>query len=359
MQVVRGHLQAYDWGPVDGLVPWTPATGGPQAELWFGTHDNGPSPLRDGAGVAGGDLPVLVKLLAAARPLSIQIHPSARLAAAHLARQEQDSHAAHLVSDPHGKAEMLIALRDFEILEGFRDTRTSAAVFDGLGRGLAAVARPLHDGDLPAAVRAALAVPPDVVREQAPELPAAFLRAGLPQATSRTMAEVVRCYPRDPGVFVAALLNVRTLAPGEAVYVDPGTVHAYVRGLGLEVMNSSDNVLRLGLTSKVVAVDAALEALDVTAQPHPCRPQERDGVRRYAPQGAPFAVEVLRSSHTVAHRGRARTVVCLEGTADVGPTRLGPGEAVLLDAGDASVTVAADGRAVVAWDANDTAYGRG
>jgi mannose-6-phosphate isomerase len=353
MQVVRGHLQSYDWGPVDGLQPWTPPTGGPQAELWFGTHPNGPSPLRDGAGRARGAMPVLLKLLAAARPLSIQIHPPAALAAERFARQQQDPRAQHLLSDPHGKAEILVALQPFAILEGFRDPEVSARVMQHVGPAVEAVTRALRDHDLPGAVRCALALPRATVAAAAPLVPDAVRRAGLPQAGASIMAQVVACYPDDPGVFVAALLQGRTLQPGEAVYVDPGTVHAYVRGLGLEVMTSSDNVLRLGLTRKDVAVDAALAAVDLHAEPHPCAPHRHDGMLTYAPPGAPFAVDLLEDTRTRLAGGTARIVACLTGRAEVGEVALAPGDAALLQ-DDAAVTVTAEGRTVVARDATPT-----
>lgn len=340
MQTVTGHLQAYDWGPTDGLARWTDPTGGPQAELWFGTHQNGPSPLRDGGGVGAGAMPILMKLLAAARPLSIQIHPPAQLAAAMYAQSDP------LVSDPYGKAEILIALADFAILEGLRDPGESAKVFERLG--LDEMAHALSAGDLPAAIRAALSLPSEVVGQKAPVLPDAFDD----EDTAQIMAEVVACYPADPGVFVAALMNARTLAAGQAVYVHPGTVHAYVRGIGLEVMTSSDNVLRLGLTSKTIAVDPALEALDVHARPLACPPHVVQGIATYAPQGAPFVVQFLQDTTAVAPGGHARIVLCVEGHATVAGVGLRAGEAVLLGADEPQATITVDGSAAIARDAN-------
>ena len=145
---------------------------------------------------------------------------------------------------------------------------------------------------------------------------------------------MVECFPGDPGVFVAALLNARTLQPGQAVYVEPGTVHAYVRGTGVEVMTNSDNVLRLGLTTKTVAVDAALAALDVDAQPHPCDPVEVAGVRTYAPPDAPFEVDLITDAGT-SRDGRVvpgSSCAC-SGGVDVGGTALAPGDGRPADRG--------------------------
>jgi mannose-6-phosphate isomerase len=69
-------------------------------------------------------------------------------------------------------------------------------------------------------------------------------------------------------VLISLLLNRISLAPGQAVYLPAGNVHAYLHGLGIEVMASSDNVLRGGLTPKFVDVPellktVAFEAVDV------------------------------------------------------------------------------------------------
>jgi mannose-6-phosphate isomerase len=352
MELVSGFLQAYDWGPTDGLTPWTEPTGGPQAELWFGSHANGPSPQLNGDGAAQSKLSILTKILAAARPLSIQIHPPVELAQEMYETQAADPHTQALVSDPYGKAELLIAFEPFVILEGFRDPSVSAQAFSLMGPAMQPVAEALGDADIPAAITMLLTMTEDDVRHNATQLPTAFARAGMSQHTVDTITEVVDAFPADPGVFVAALLNARTLQPGQAVFVDPGTVHAYVRGLGLEVMTNSDNVLRLGLTSKTIAVKAALAALDVKAQPHPCDPEDVGGVRTYAPPGAPFTVEVLRDAHTTAQTGHARIVVCLMGLVAVGDKTLELGEGALLEAGEPDVAVSVDGVAIVAHHAD-------
>lgn len=347
MQVVRGHVQTYDWGPVDGLSRWTPASGAHQAELWFGSHPNGPSPLRDGPGGATQSMPILTKLLAAERPLSIQIHPPAAMARAQYDVQQADPGAPRLLADPYAKAEILIALEPFVILEGFRDPARSAQIFGLLGPGLQPAADALASGDVRSCVRSLLTLGIDDVFSNAAALREAFGQAGMPEHDARVIHDVVHYFPGDPGVFVAALLTARTVAPGQAVYVDPGTVHAYVRGTGIEVMNSSDNVLRLGLTTKTIAVDAALAAMSVQAQPHLVAARTRGGISTYAPDGAPFVVHDVRDDLCETLAGAARIVVCLTGRVVAGDTTLSAGEGLLLGADDPGLTVRADGRAVI------------
>ena len=131
MLVVRGAVKDYDWGITDGLAPWAGEhPGGTQAELWFGAHPGGPSPLVDADGDETGEvladrfdiaaIPLLVKLLAAARPLSVQVHPQLSVAAAGWAAQQTPG-APRVLSDPFEKTEMLVALEPFEAFAGWRD----------------------------------------------------------------------------------------------------------------------------------------------------------------------------------------------------------------------------------------------
>jgi mannose-6-phosphate isomerase class I len=113
-------------------------------------------------------------------------------------------------------------------------------------------------------------------------------------------------------------------------------------------MTNSDNVLRLGLTSKTIAIEAALEAVDLSAQPLPIDPEDVNGVVSYAPPGAPFSVEVVRGAPCQSRTGHARIVVCLQGTATVGDAVLAMGEAALFEASEPTVEVAVDGVAFVA-----------
>jgi mannose-6-phosphate isomerase len=178
--------------------------------------------------------------------------------------------------------------------------------------------------------------------------------------TARTIAELVdggnevaarlaASYPDDRGVVVATLLNRICLKPGDAAFLGPGTVHAYLGGTAVEIMSTSDNVLRAGLTSKLVDIDeflavARCESGDpdvLHAGPGGAYPERAPefAVRRYA--GAPFVLSgpaiVLATSGTVTvggsctlGPGRAAFV-----PQDVGAALTGPGEAYVARAGSA------------------------
>ena len=141
MQPVTGVVQHYAWGDpefIPGLLGVAP-DGRPWAELWLGTHPNGPATLDDGRPLAAvtGPLPYLLKVLAAAEPLSLQAHPTRARAEA--------GFAAGRYPDPQPKPELLCALTPFTALCGFRPVAATLTLLDELGaRELAAAVA--HDG---------------------------------------------------------------------------------------------------------------------------------------------------------------------------------------------------------------------
>lgn len=289
-------LRAYDWGSVSAIPDFLgiPGTGEPMAEAWFGAHATGPSTLitrsavedlavaiaRDPRRMLGpaagarhrGQLPFLVKVLAAARPLSIQAHPSSDQAAAGFAREEAaavDRDAPERIyRDQNAKPEAMLALEPFELLYGFRDPAESAALLAALAvPSLDPVERRLHQGgagalrevslvlcEQPASVRATMVAELVSTCETRPAVDHLD--------TCRWVAQLGREFPTDVGVLFALLMNYRRLERLEACFLPARTLHAYLRGVGIEVMGNSDNVLRAGLTSKPIAIAELMEALD-------------------------------------------------------------------------------------------------
>lgn len=371
MHRISGYLQNYAWGIPGGLAAWrggaddaAPAgtVPAPEAELWYGAHVNGPSPLVEGTGaltdlVTADDAPVLVKLLAAARPLSIQIHPPSDQAAANFAAQEADSSLPKLLADGLAKTEMLIAVRPFSVLQGMRDPELAAAILRKVGGSAGAGADLLDAGDPKGAIRLLLAIDPAELSELTPKVAAAAAASGLRAAGVEALAIVAGNYPGDAGVLVAVLMDQRVLAEGDAVYVPAGVVHAYVSGTGVEVMTASDNVLRLGLTPKTIAVDAALDALDPDLTPQPMSGEPTalptGGIHRhYAPAGAPFIVDWIGDGSFTAAAGDYRLVLAVSSSVTVSADgqeivlSQGQAAAVLADEGD--VRVVTTGAAVIA-----------
>lgn len=295
----------YAWGSptlladLEGRTP----TGGPEAEVWFGDHPGDPADVQgDGTldDVTGGSLPYLLKLLAAASPLSIQVHPTIEQARAGWARE-----SALAATDPNRnyrddnhKPELLVALSDrFESLSGLRPVEDTLRLLDVLGEsaGVAELASHLDgQGDVLRDTIGwllsgeAQAVVDDVVDAVHT---AADSASGEWAATLRGVAAIAETYRGDPGVVVALLMNHVVLRRGEGVFLKAGLLHAYISGLGVEIMAASDNVLRGGLTPKRIDVPELLSILDTTTGEVPVlRPAAADAVTVYPVPVADFSL---------------------------------------------------------------------
>lgn len=390
-------LQNYAWGSptaIPTLLGVEPS-GGPVAEAWFGAHASAPSrcvredggdgsPMHevigsDPARVLGEDvearfgaaLPYLLKVIAAETPLSLQVHPHLERARAGFAEEEA---AGVPVDAPHRnfrdrnhKPELVYALTRFEALCGFRAPRRAAELLDGLEAPLAKELRTVLAAQPTAAgieeaftrlLRPASRPSAEEVAEVA-QACATRLADGSPSPRAdRTVVTLQAAYPGDPGVVTSLLLNPVTLQPGEALFVPAGGVHAYLKGLGVEVMASSDNVLRAGLTPKHVDVDELLRNVDYVAAP-PIRiaPEKFHGATRvyYAPVDD-FELSVTRVADAQAHPlpGRGpRILLCLEGRMVIasdgdGELQLTRGQAAFAPASDGPLTVRGGGTLVQA-----------
>ena len=350
MLIVRGAIKDYDWGIVDGLERWAgESTGEPQAELWFGVHPGGPSPLIDMEGEPTGEhladhfdieaIPLLVKLLAAARPLSVQLHPT-RATARRMWDSQHAPGADRVLSDPFEKTEMLVALDPFEAFVGWREASEAARILTGIDGTAEAVAA-LLAGDRPTAIRTLVAA---ANGDRVARLPEAAAAAGLPESQVRAYRTVAEDYPGDQGGLLTALLAYLHLEPGQAVFVPAGLPHSYIRGTGLEVMTSSDNVIRLGLTSKPVFVDHAIDALVDGLRPQVMATRHGDLIW---PVNSPFIVRVATSGSERIQQGSYRIVLLIEGratvTSEFGDVTLRPGTAAVISADDPDSVVTSDG----------------
>ena len=369
---MQNRVQAYAWGSHTALAQLRgeakPSTL-PEAELWMGAHPlapsalltaDGPRSLLDlvtaqpesllGAAVTRefGALPFLMKLLAAREPLSLQAHPSAEQARAGFAREEAAgvalSSPQRSYKDPHHKPELIAALTPFSALVGFRSTRDTARLFAGLGVSrLTAVTRALAEQPPNEALRALF----DLVTSSAPtarhELATETFAAcrkphtPLPDFASELAwgVRIGELYPGDAGLVLALALNLVVLEPNQALYLPAGNLHAYLEGMGVELMASSDNVLRGGLTPK--HVDAAelaarprfhsrprqarrhrvrrsrvpLPHEDARIRPLPLRPHERSRPRRHRQRPRNPGHDVRRRQHRTRRRSRLPRLRCV------------------------------------------------
>jgi mannose-6-phosphate isomerase len=296
MWQLSNGVRFYPWGSrtvIPDLLGEAVPVDRPYAELWVGAHPDEPSVLSDGRpldkaieqhpdallGAAvrerfGARLPFLMKVLAAEQPLSLQAHPTTEQAQAGFAAEEAagvpHDDATRTFKDPFHKPELLLALTTFEALCGFRPVEESLHCLAKLQvpvlkPTIAALAR----GGLRAAIPQLLALSgkrrTELV-EAVAEAASRFVAAHDPEFinTYRWAASLAQTYPGDPGVVISLMCNHLKLAPGEAVFLPAGNLHAYLCGAGIEVMASSDNVLRGGLTRKHVDLAALIEVLDFT-----------------------------------------------------------------------------------------------
>ncbi|WP_136055130.1 mannose-6-phosphate isomerase, class I [Microbacterium sp. K24] len=297
----------YAWGSdtllaeLEGRTP----TGAPEAEVWFGDHPGDPADV-DGGGtldqVTGGALPYLLKLLAAGRPLSIQVHPTVAQARDGWTREgglSVDDPQRNYRDDNH-KPELIVALSEtFESLSGLRPVSDTLDLLTALGEsaGVTALRERLGvEGD---ALRDVIAwlLGGDAQTEvddiiAAVEAAATTADAGEWAPAIRAIAGVAKHYPGDPGVVVALLMNHVVLRRGEGVFLRAGLLHAYLAGLGVEIMAASDNVLRGGLTPKRIDVPELLSILDTTPGEVPVLRPSGDGAITAYPVPVPdFSLE--------------------------------------------------------------------
>ena len=298
MLLLRNVIQAYPWGPIDGMVPLlgNQPTGDHQAELWVGTHERGPSVVVGGdhdgrtlaeviaedprtylgselADAGATALPFLLKVLAIGEPLSLQAHPSAEQATAGFDREEAAGVAIdapdRTYRDRSPKPEALVALVETWALCGFRPPLAAAELIEEIDVNaldpLLAILRAPGPDALHDALAWVLRLAGDERHEVATATAAAASKA-TSGASDRSdprwwVARLAADYGGDPTCLAPLLMELLTLAPGEAVHLGAGNLHAYLEGAGVEIMAASDNVLRGGLTDKHIDVDGLLAVL--------------------------------------------------------------------------------------------------
>ncbi len=300
--ILKNTIQEYAWGSRTAISALTGApvpSKTPQAELWMGAHIKAPSSvLHDGNWISitewiesapvetlgqsvaakfDSKLPFLMKFLAAEQPLSIQVHPNLAQAKSGFDSENQfgipwDS-AQRNYRDENHKPEIICAVTPFWALNGFRCRDEITELLNHIGahrvRKLweeciesseadatclfffrileldsGSLASVIHD-----LIKAIATVPPedDPIIQWIPRLNAS--------------------YPNDVGLLCALILNVVRLSPGEAMYLPAGRLHAYLEGAAIELMASSDNVLRGGLTNKHVDIPALKAVVDLKPTP--------------------------------------------------------------------------------------------
>ena len=315
--------QPYAWGSKE-LIPQllgTEPDGSPQAEIWFGTHPGSPAQVLDeqGGSLADREEPLgfLVKFLAAAAPLSIQAHPTRE----HAAKRFAEGYPGY--TDPNHKPEVIVAITDFEALCGFREVvaiQGDLELLDQVDDSFSPWLTALATGGLEGATRFALDAPAELAGKL-------LASAGVLASRAELIKKISAAHPNDPGLLMTLLMNHVVLSPKEALYLPAGNIHAYLSGIGLEVMAASDNVLRGGLTGKPIDKPELIEILDFSelADPVVASRELTAGLTEYETAADDFSLYRLEPSGAnmlidVPLRGRA-IAVCVAGELVISTSR--------------------------------------
>lgn len=393
MDLLGNTVQPYAWGSrtaIAELLGEPSPSAGPQAELWMGAHPSAPSVLtRDGVTVTltaaiaaapavelgeavarrfGGRLPFLLKVLAAEKALSVQLHPTRAQAEEGFAREEargvpRDARERVYVDD-WPKPEILYALTPFEALAGLRPAQEAADALDGLGvpelKDLSAALRVAPGPQAVAEALTQLLTWPENGRAAvvAKVVEAAAAEAGKAGPFAAAYDAVVRMnvdHPHDVGLVCSLLMNHQVVEPGKALFMGAGGVHAYIRGVGIELMANSDNVIRAGLTPKHIDVPELVRVLDPTVEvPVLTARETAQGIEVFEAPVPEFRLSRLTvadgAALPVPGDGGPRVLLCIDGEASVscgtepdGHLVLARGQSCFLAATDAGVLLTGSG----------------
>ncbi|MGY5132103.1 mannose-6-phosphate isomerase, class I [Streptomyces nigrescens] len=392
MDRLANTVRPYAWGSTTALpeLLGTTPTGEPQAEMWMGAHPGAPSRIDRGAGPVslaevidaapeaelgadavrafGPRLPFLLKLLAAGSPLSLQVHPDRAQAEEGFADEERRGvpiGAGHRnYKDANHKPELIVALTPFDGLCGFRHPDRAADLLEGLGvddlKPYVDILRATPEEDalrevLTAVLSAEHHAIAGTVERTAVAADQLAAKGGPHADAYAAYAVLAHHYPGDPGVLAAMLLNHVRLQPGEALFLGAGIPHAYLSGLGVELMANSDNVLRCGLTPKHVDVPELLKVVRFEAgDAGVLRPEDVDGEEVYETpidefRLSRFALAPGAAPHPLASR-TPQILLCTAGTVQLRAAdeesaaglTLAPGESAFVPAGE-RIALSGDG----------------
>lgn len=383
MQKLINSVQNYAWGSKTALTELygiANPSQQPMAELWMGAHPKSSSKVQDAHGqtvslrdvidsnksallgdaVANrfGELPFLFKVLCAAQPLSIQVHPNKHNSEVGFAKENaagipMDA-AERNYKDPNHKPELVFALTPFLAMNAFREFSEIVSLLQPVSGAHPAIAHFLQapNAESLSQLFASLLNMKGEEKSRALAVLKAALNSqqGEPWQTIRVISEF---YPDDSGLFSPLLLNVVKLNPGDAMFLFAETPHAYLQGVALEVMANSDNVLRAGLTPKYIDIPELVANVQFVAKPASqlLTTPVKNGAELDFPipvDDFAFSLHDLSAQETAIAQQSAAILFCVEGEAVLskGEERLvlKPGESAFIGAQESPVSASGVGR---------------
>lgn len=382
-------VQPYEWGSrtaIPDILGLTAPAETPMAELWMGTHPKAPSTVEtpdgpvslidligkapadclgeDAVHRLGNELPFLFKILAAAAPLSIQAHPNGLQAKEGFARENEIgvplTAAERNYRDPNHKPECICAVTPFWAMRGFRPLSDSCDHFIRYcprnGTRIVDVLRnqgtsdPIRDmfvtlmylsgSEKKSIIEESIAAASDSVEDD---------------PISMWILRFAEAYPGDIGIISPLYLNTVMLKPGEAMFLPSGELHAYLDGVGIEIMANSDNVLRGGLTPKFMAVEELIQVLTFQAgRPAMITPDAISPTETvYRTPADEFELSVIQPQKSSPHRAPSRRsgeiLLVFDGEVEArsentdGNIRLKGGQSVFIPSATGAYTVYGNG----------------
>lgn len=383
MQKLINSVQNYAWGSQTALTDLYGIANPdnlPMAELWMGAHPKSSSKIEDASGQVRslrdvidadkaallgdavaqrfGELPFLFKVLCAAQPLSIQVHPNKKASEIGFAKENKAGIPLDATErnykDPNHKPELVFALTPFLAMNAFREFSEIVSLLQPVAGAHHAIAHFLEKPDAAGLSQlfASLLNMQDDEKSHALAVLKAALNSqqGEPWQTIRLISEF---YPNDSGLFSPLLLNVVKLNPGDAMFLFAETPHAYLQGVALEVMANSDNVLRAGLTPKYIDIPELVANVKFVAKPAAellTQPVKNDSELDFPipVDDFAFALHDLNATETAVSQQSAAILFCVEGEAVLskGEQRLvlKPGESAFVAANESPVSISGNGR---------------
>ncbi len=355
---IRGVIKNYDWGGKDFLPSlFGNKDGKCQAEYWMGTHPSGEAETESGDHLSSyaGRLPFLFKVLSIASPLSLQCHPTKKQAVEGWTREKErrESGCGCNYRDENEKAEVLSALTPVTALCGFRTLgEIRLSLLSAIPLSYERYYKNLES--IKDIFLNSFAFPEGVKNEILSELEGAVKSSSLPSLEGEYLTEfgIIRetlgKYPGDIGSLFPLMMNVMHLRPFDAVYLEPDTLHAYIKGNGIELMTASDNVLRGGLTMKKVDIPELERIMYFgSTSAHLVDKEERERVIWYLTPSEDFAlgyVERKRAFVSLPHD----SIILATAPASVGGMALEKGDCCFIKGSDETVDITASGTVYIA-----------
>lgn len=328
--LLKNVIQDYAWGTQNALntlfdIP-NPMNI-PQAEIWMGAHPNGCSKISfegkeillsdfifsDKTAILGentahlfGELPYLFKVLSAGKALSVQVHPSKEQAEAGFKKEERLGIPLNAsfrnYKDPNHKPELVYALTEYQAMNGFREHAEILSLFkqiniEELSPIVETFEKNQHEQGLSVFFENLLSLNETQKNICVSKL-VRFVKAHQDDELFALILNLCEQYPGDVGLFSPLILNTLTLKPGEAMFLDACTPHAYIKGTGLEIMANSDNVLRAGLTPKymdVIELISCTRFIPIAKETIRLSPHIENNAKHYPAPVSDFKFSVYRN----------------------------------------------------------------